>query len=96
MGYREQIDFASEKLTVASSLQPSTFSRSPFSEPHYTVAQVAEMWNLSEDAVRRLFRQEPGVLVFGDPNPRRKRRYTTLRIPQSVLERVHGQYSFGK
>jgi hypothetical protein len=66
-------------------------------ERHFTIAQISKMWALSEDAVRRLFRREPGVLVFGDTNPRRrKRRYVTLRIPQSVLERVHRQYALGK
>ena len=54
------------------------------------------MWNLSPDAVRRIFRDEPGVLVLGDRNPRSRRRYVTLRIPQSVLERVHRQMSLSK
>jgi len=52
------------------------------------------MWQLSVDAVRKIFCNEPGVLVLGDSNPRRrKRRYLTLRIPQSVVERVHKHYS---
>ena len=68
--------------------------RTRASERHYAVADVAKMWKLSRDAVIRLFRDEPGVLVLGDSNPRRrKRRYTTLRIPQSVLDRVHRTYS---
>ena len=68
----------------------------PFEERHFSVAEVAHLWNLSKDAVRRIFQNEPGVLVLGDSNPRRrKRRYTTLRIPQSVLERVHTQYELG-
>jgi hypothetical protein len=58
-------------------------------ERHYAVIEVAEMWNLSADKVRELFEQEPGVLVIGDRNPRHKRRYLTLRIPQTVLQRVH-------
>jgi len=33
------------------------------------------------------------VLVIGERNPRHKRRYVTLRIPQSVLERVHRRLS---
>src|SRR5215469_13430737 len=36
-------------------------------------------------------KHEPGVLVIGDPNPRYKRHYRTLRIPQSVLQRVHNK-----
>jgi len=58
-------------------------------ERHYAVAEVAEMWHLSPDKVREIFEHEPGVLVIGDRNPRHKRRYLTLRIPQSVLLRVH-------
>jgi hypothetical protein len=64
-------------------------------ERHYTVAEIADMWNLSKDAVRRLFCNEPGVLILGSPAHETKRRYTTLRIPQSVLERVHRILSFG-
>jgi hypothetical protein len=62
-------------------------------ERHYAVAEIAEMWNLSADKVRELFENEPGVLVIGERSPRRKRRYITLRIPQSVLERVHRRLS---
>ncbi len=59
-------------------------------ERHYSVSEIAERWSLSEDAVRRLFCNEPGVLALGDSSVgRRKRRYVTLRIPQSVLDRVH-------
>lgn len=62
-------------------------------ERHYAVGQIAEMWNLSTDKVRELFENEPGVLVLGERSPRRKRRYVTLRIPHSVLERVHRRLS---
>ena len=34
-----------------------------------------------------------GVLVIGDPSPRHKRRHVTLRIPASVLQRVHRRLS---
>ncbi|SRR6266403_2854569 len=62
-------------------------------ERHYAVTEIAELWNLSADKVRDLFQNEPGVLVIGERSPRRKRRYVTLRIPQSVLERVHSRLS---
>lgn len=71
----------------------SSASQSPVAERHYTVAEVAAMWNLSKDAVRRLFRNEPGVLVLGGHASGRQRRYTVLRIPQSALERVHARCS---
>jgi len=60
-------------------------------ERHYAVIEVAEMWNLSPDKVREIFEHEPGVLVIGDRNPRYKRRYLTLRIPHTVLQRVHSR-----
>jgi hypothetical protein len=54
----------------------------------YSPKQLAELWHLSEQTVRRLFQDEPGVFVLGDSNPRSKRAYCTLRIPQSVAEKV--------
>jgi hypothetical protein len=62
-------------------------------ERHYAVGEIAAVWNLSADKVRELFEQEPGVLVIGDRNPRGKRRYRTLRIPQTVVDRVHTRLS---
>ena len=63
------------------------------SERHYAVVEIAQLWNLSTDKVRELFENEPGVLVIGERSPRHKRRYLTLRIPQTVLERVHSRLS---
>jgi len=61
----------------------------PHAERYYAVAEIAEMWNLSADKIRELFENERDVLVIGERSPRHKRRYVTLRIPQTVLERVH-------
>jgi hypothetical protein len=66
---------------------PADQSTKP-TERHYTVAEVAAMWSLSDDAVRKIFEGEPGVLVLGGSIPG-TRRYRTLRIPASVLHRVH-------
>ena len=61
-----------------------------FSERHYSVAEVSVLWNLSGDVVRKLFQKEPGVMVIGeDGSTRSRRRYTSLRIPESIVERVH-------
>jgi hypothetical protein len=75
---------------MASSFQLDT---SAHAERHYAVTEIAEMWNLSPDKVRELFEREAGVLVIGESNPRRKRRYLTLRVPQSVVGRVHARLS---
>lgn len=71
----------------------SQLGSAAFAERHYTVAEIAANWSLSTDTVTRLFEHEPGVLVIGDPAPRHKRRYLTLRIPESVVERVHRRRS---
>lgn len=65
---------------------------STFTEQHYTVAEVGGMWNLSPDAVRKIFEKEPGVLIVGGHGTG-TRRYRTLRIPASIAERVHRRLS---
>jgi hypothetical protein len=62
---------------------------SPAFERHFSVKQVAELWGLSPDAIRRIFRGQPGVVEIQRNRPGNKRRYKTLRIPLSVVERVH-------
>jgi len=56
-------------------------------EKHYSPQEVAELWALSDSAIRRLFQDEPGVLKVGEPSQRLgrklKRRYFTLRIPET-------------
>jgi hypothetical protein len=58
-------------------------------EKHFRVRQIALLWNVSTDKVRQIFDGVPGVLRLGAPESRNKRKYWTLLIPQSVLERVH-------
>ena len=59
-------------------------------EQHYTTQQVAELWGFHPSTVIDLFKHEQGVIRLGNPVSRPgKRAMTTLRIPQSVLERVH-------
>jgi hypothetical protein len=69
---------------------PTSSGSSPFIERHYSASELAALWNLSLDTIRRIFENEPGVLVLGEGRPKRnRRRYTTLRIPESVAARVH-------
>ena len=60
----------------------------PLREKHYSVIELATIWNLSDDFVRRLFRNEPGVVHITEHHPGR-RRYEVLRIPESVALRVY-------
>jgi hypothetical protein len=61
----------------------------PALERHYTPDELGEIWSLSADTVRRLFEREPGVLIIEHLKAKTKRRYRTLRIPESVALRVH-------
>jgi hypothetical protein len=58
-------------------------------DKHFTVSELASLWHLSKDTIRSLFRDEPGVLKLDAPETRSKRGYCTLRIPESVAQRVH-------
>ena len=75
------------RAPVASIPRPELVSPD-FSQRHYSVAEVAGMWNLSSDAVRRLFENEPGVLTLTGGGSKRTS-YKTLRIPEHVVARVY-------
>lgn len=68
----------------------------PALEQHYTVEQIAQAWAVSPVTVRRIFRDQPGVLK---PKGRKTflsaRSYDALRIPASVAARVHQERSAG-
>jgi hypothetical protein len=58
-------------------------------ERHYAPSEVAELWQLDVETIRRIFQDEPGVIVLKSPVKKGRRPYKTIRIPHSVLERVH-------
>jgi hypothetical protein len=58
-------------------------------EYHFSVKELAENWGLSQVKIRRMLRNEPGVLRFGAEKKGHHREYVTLRIPASVAERVY-------
>ncbi len=64
-------------------------------EQHYTPKQLAQLWGLSEQTIRRRFYDEPGVLKIQTPRliGRKRRDYVSLRIPASVAARWHERNS---
>jgi hypothetical protein len=67
-------------------------------ERHYSVQQIADMWNLSAASVRRLFEGQPGVIALSMPRLQKNRKHkphVLLRIPASVVKRLHEQWSAG-
>jgi hypothetical protein len=82
-------DSAPSPLTQSTEAVPRALER------HYTVAEVAAAWGLSESKVRELFRDEPGVLQtqLRTLRPRKKRQNISVRIPETILLRVHARLS---
>jgi AraC-like DNA-binding protein len=84
-------------VIMVSTIQNGLLNNSPQSPPvldeclekHYSPEDVSSMWGISPRTVRRLFANEPGIIELGQPDSIKKRRYLTIRIPESVLMRVH-------
>ena len=58
-------------------------------ERHCSVGELSKLWGFSENTIRRLFKKEPGVLKIVHEGTMQKRRYTSLRIPERIAQRVH-------
>lgn len=85
MASRNQVEHSLE--TDHHERKPST--RDLSNERHYSIQEVAALWNLSEKTVRRLFENEPGVIEIGNGETRFRHACVTRRIPESVAQRVH-------
>jgi len=80
----------------------TSFSHSITPDPterHYSVQQIAEIWKLSENTVRHIFEDMPGVLkiqsvpVLNIKRERKRGPRVILRIPHSCLERAYQERS---
>lgn len=60
-------------------------------ERHYSVCEIAKLWNLSEKTVRKMLDGQEGVVTWGSEEKVGKRGYRTMRVPESVLVRIHGR-----
>ena len=86
-------DFAARGRRANEVERPCRTYSTPALEEHLTCRQIAKLWHSSVDTVRRIFRDEPGVLRIERPETLHKRGYVSLRIPISVVERVHRKLS---
>ena len=91
---RTMSDFARRPIEPSRGFRPVS-TGSPLgstdlaNEKHYSVIEIAKLWALSEKTVRRIFEQEPGVIQWSREETVHKRGYRTLRVPETVLHRVH-------
>ena len=87
-------DFAQRPVEPSRAFRPvstgSPLGSTDFAnEKHYSVMEIAKLWALSEKTVRRIFEREPGVIHWCTEEKLHKRGYRTLRVPETVLYRVH-------
>lgn len=64
--------------------------RESFEQRHFTVGELAAMWNLSSEFVRQLVEKEPGVTEWVRQSPG-ARSYRVLRVPQSVARCLYAR-----
>lgn len=73
-------------------MTPATPTTNAALERHYTGAEVAKLWGLSLNTIYRIFSEVEGVIRYNGHRGGSKR-YVTMRIPESVLSRVHAALS---
>jgi hypothetical protein len=59
-------------------------------ERHYRLSDLAAMWRLGRETVRKLVIDEPGVLRV---RLGRKKSHVTYSVPESVATRIHRRLS---
>jgi hypothetical protein len=75
-------------------LRPDDLNPALAEEKHYTPDELGELWAVSPQTIRNLFFDEPGVLRLPSRRTGKKARsYVSMKIPESVAERVHKKYS---
>lgn len=57
-----------------------------FAEQHYRIADLAKLWGLGRETVRKLVKDDPGVLKITNGD---KRLHTTYSVPESAAKRIH-------
>lgn len=55
-------------------------------EKHYRIGDLARLWRLGRETVRKLVREDPGVVKI---QMGRKKAHTIYSIPESAANRIH-------
>ena len=64
----------------------------PVHEQHFTPDELAEEWHISANTVRRLAEEFGGIIEIDRPEEMHKRRYKTIRIPESTVEKIYAKH----
>jgi hypothetical protein len=57
-------------------------------ERHYRIGELARMWGLGRETVRKLVKDDPGVIKI---RMGRKKAHTIYSVPESAASRIHTQ-----
>ena len=60
----------------------------PTFEKHYRVGELARMWGLGRETIRKLVKDDPGVVKI---RMGRKKAHTIYSVPESAARRIHTQ-----
>jgi hypothetical protein len=55
-------------------------------EKHYRISDLARLWGLGRETVRKLVKDDPGVVKI---RMGRKKAHTLYSIPESAAQRIH-------
>jgi hypothetical protein len=55
-------------------------------EKHYRIGALARLWSLGRETVRKLVKDDPGVIKI---RMGRKKSHTTYGVPESAARRIH-------
>lgn len=75
-----------EKLFKPTTLTIGVPSDNTYSQRHYRIGELAELWSLGRETVRKLVKDDPGVIKV---RMGRKKANTTYSVPESAAKRIH-------
>lgn len=58
----------------------------PAFERHFRVSDLASLWGIGRETVRKLVKDDPGVIKI---RMGRNKRHTTYSVPESAAVRIH-------
>jgi hypothetical protein len=61
-------------------------------EKHYRIGELARIWGLGRETVRKLVKDDPGVIKI---RMGRKRSHTVYSVPESAARRIHTRLQMG-
>jgi hypothetical protein len=65
---------------------PAPFVENTSFERHYRIGDLARLWSLGRETVRKLVKDDPGVIKI---RMGRKKAHTTYSVPESAVCRIH-------